>query len=96
MGGGRTEAVVRFSITFDSERYASIVQRATQVEPELRPGVVSRTMAPSADCKRTLQVEYVGSDLRRMRASISNMFESLQMAVSTIEAFDVDGDACGV
>lgn len=89
------------TLTFPNERFASIVEKAVNVDPEIRPNRVHRSchqkdsnliMFVAIDLFELWQLIIIfsqvsASDLFSLRVSVSSFLEMIDMSVRTIMEF---------
>lgn len=77
------------AVSLGSARHASVVQRALDVDAELRPDVVQRTLVVRG---RELHVHFESRDVKALRTAVSSFHDFLKVAV---EALTLDDDDTG-
>jgi len=71
-------------INFEREHWARIVMNTLEVDKELRPSLVQRSMTVE---NSNLKVSMSSSELRMLRTSISSFFDMILLATRTINQF---------
>eukprot|EP00166_Cyanidium_caldarium_P003570 ctg_347.g178 len=71
-------------VRFATERHARIALRSLEVDPELRPDTVQRTLQVHG---RELQCRLVSGNMRALRTSIAAFYDFLGVTVDVLAAF---------
>jgi len=71
-------------VSFESPRHAKLVHATLDVDPELRPHEVERTMALQGN---TLTIAFQANDVRMLRAATGTFMDLLGVATLTMESF---------
>ncbi|PSC75529.1 hypothetical protein C2E20_1303 [Micractinium conductrix] len=71
-------------VKYGSEKEATMVCRALEVDPELRPEAVTRQLVVDG---RVLVLNFAAVDMRTLRAAVGTFCDLLGLASRTLEAF---------
>lgn len=76
-----------FTFPFTNPNHATIICTALNVDKELKPQIVQRTIQVCNE--NELKVSFYSEDLKQLRSSTTSFMENFKLAVKTIMAFDI-------
>ncbi|KAL0577131.1 hypothetical protein V5O48_004845 [Marasmius crinis-equi] len=80
---------VSVQIPFSSEKHAQIAKRSIEVDPELQPHAVKRTISVEGNI---LHAEFATLTVRLARLSVNAFLENVDLVVRTIEQFGAEAE----
>ncbi|KAF9267847.1 transcription factor Pcc1 [Marasmius fiardii PR-910] len=80
---------VTVQIPFASEKHALIAKSSIEVDPELQPHAVKRTISVQGN---TLHAEFITLTIRLARLTVNAFLENVDLVVRTIEHFGAEAE----